>query len=68
MLFQAGEEELWYSTVKFTQEANDSPHVTQLDPKSEYATVVIDTPNLGTPRLSHVDNTAEEAQDIFAED
>lgn len=66
VLLQAGEEELWYTTVKFTQEPKDSGHVTKCDSKSEYATVVINTPDHGTPQLDRVTNV-EELRDYVAD-
>ncbi|XP_060790844.1 uncharacterized protein LOC132894746 [Neoarius graeffei] len=63
----AGEEELWYTTVTFTGAAKDSDHVTKFDPKSEYATVVINTPDHSTSQLDHVDNV-DKSNDICIED
>ncbi|MCI4386728.1 hypothetical protein PGIGA_G00065770 [Pangasianodon gigas] len=62
-----GEEELWYATVKFTGAGKDSDHVTKFDPKTEYATVVINTPDHGTPQLDRVDNV-EESNEICIDD
>lgn len=68
LLFQAGEDDLWYTTVKFTREADDSEeHVTKFDPKSEYATVIINTPDLGAARPDSGDDL-EEARDIRLEE
>ncbi|MCJ8740955.1 hypothetical protein PDJAM_G00064950 [Pangasius djambal] len=62
-----GEEELWYATVQFTGAAKDSDHVTKFEPNTEYATVVINTPDHGTPQLDRVDNV-EESNEIHIDD
>ncbi|KAK3523500.1 hypothetical protein QTP70_001162 [Hemibagrus guttatus] len=53
---EAGEQDLCYSTVKFTRVDNDSDHVMKSEQKSEYATVVINTVDLNTPQLDCWDN------------
>ncbi|KAM9451588.1 uncharacterized protein Hap1MRO34_021880 [Clarias gariepinus] len=55
----AGEEELWYATVKFTGVAKDSDHVTPFDPKTEYSTVVFKTPDTSTSQPDSVVNVEE---------
>lgn len=65
MPFQAGEEELWYATVKFTGAAKDSDHVKKLE--SEYATVVVNTPD-PDPTLLDQDFVVGESSDICIEE
>ncbi|TTK94553.1 tRNA (cytidine(32)/guanosine(34)-2'-O)-methyltransferase [Bagarius yarrelli] len=52
-----GEEDLFYASVKFTGPAKNSDRVT-FDPKSEYATVLIKTPDLSTRQQDSADMTS----------
>ncbi|KAI5096453.1 putative tRNA (cytidine(32)/guanosine(34)-2'-O)-methyltransferase [Silurus meridionalis] len=60
---KAGEEELWYTTVKFNKEAKNPDQMTNFDQKSEYATVVIKTPDRRSLQLDLADE-AEESNEI----
>ncbi|KAI5625118.1 hypothetical protein C0J50_15233 [Silurus asotus] len=59
----AGEEELWYTTVKFNKEAKNPDQMTNFDQKSEYATVVIKTPDSRSLQMDLADE-AEESNEI----
>ncbi|KAG7321053.1 hypothetical protein KOW79_015468 [Hemibagrus wyckioides] len=54
---EAGEQDICYSTVKFTKLDKDSDHVTKFEQKSEYATVVINTADDDTPQQDCWDNS-----------